>query len=360
MTSTPLALVTALGLAALVASPGNALAADPATANAASANAASANAASANPVTVDNFARAESDLYFRNIAKDGFGQFSHRRQLASIDRQPIIRLNRDTLYSAAVFDLDAGPVTVTLPDPGKRFLSLQAINEDHYIPVVAYGGATTLTREQVGTRYVAVAIRTFVDPADAGDVAQVHALQDAIQVEQPGGPGRFEVPQWDPVSQKKVRDALLVLAATILDFNRAFGSRDEVHPVRHLVGSAAAWGGNPDKDATYLNITPSRNDGATIYRLTVKDVPVAGFWSVSLYNAQGYYEKNPQDAYSLNNITARKGADGVIAVQFGGCDGAVPNCLPIVKGWNYTVRLYRPSPAILDGSWTFPVAVPVD
>ena len=140
MTSIPLALVTALGLAALVASPGNALAADPATANAASANAASANAASANPVTVDNFARAESDLYFRNIAKDGFGQFSHRRQLASIDRQPIIRLNRDTLYSAAVFDLDAGPVTVTLPDPGKRFLSLQAINEDHYIPVVAYGG----------------------------------------------------------------------------------------------------------------------------------------------------------------------------------------------------------------------------
>ena len=67
-------------------------------------------------VTVDNFIRAESDLYFGNVVKDGgFGKFLHRRQPASIDNQTVIRLNRDTLYSAAVFDLDAGPVTVTLP-----------------------------------------------------------------------------------------------------------------------------------------------------------------------------------------------------------------------------------------------------
>jgi len=43
----------------------------------------------------------------------------------------------------------------------------------------------------------------------------------------------------------------------------------------------------------------------------------------------------------------------------GGCTSGVANCLPIVSGWNYTVRLYRPRAAILDGSWTFPEAVPV-
>jgi Protein of unknown function (DUF1254) len=69
------------------------------------------------PVTPDNFPRAESDLYFGNIVKDGgFGQFTHRREPAAIDKQTIIRLNRDTLYSAAIFDLDSGPVTITLPD----------------------------------------------------------------------------------------------------------------------------------------------------------------------------------------------------------------------------------------------------
>ena len=90
------------------------------------------------PVTVDNFIRAESDLYFGGILKDSgaIGKFIHRREPAPIDNQTVIRLNRDTLYSSAVFDLDAGPVTITLPDAGKRFMSMQVINEDHYVPAV--------------------------------------------------------------------------------------------------------------------------------------------------------------------------------------------------------------------------------
>nr|WP_200994528.1 DUF1254 domain-containing protein [Rhizobium rhizogenes]QCL09884.1 hypothetical protein pC5.8b_394 [Rhizobium rhizogenes] len=315
----------------------------------------------AESVTVDNFVRAESDLYFSNIVKDGgFGKFFHRREPATIENQTVIRLNRDTLYSAAVFDLDAGPVTITLPDAGKRFISLLAINEDHYVPAVSYGGASTFTKEQVGTRYLAIAIRTFVDPSDPKDVDQVHALQDAIKIDQSGGPGKFEAPKWDLASQKKVRDALLSLATTMPDFNKAFGSKAEVDPVRHLVASAAAWGGNPDKDATYLNITPQKNDGKTVYKLAVKDVPVDGFWSISLYNSKGYYEKNRYGAYSLNNVTAKKSDDGSIGIQFGGCDGKIPNCLPTMKGWNYTVRLYRPREAILDGTWKFPDPQPVN
>ena len=45
-----------------------------------------------------------------------------------------------------------------------------------------------------------------------------------------------------------------------------------------------------------------------------------------------------------------------MVVQFGGCDGKVANCLPIVKGWNYLIRLYRPRAEILSGAWTFPDA----
>jgi hypothetical protein len=85
-------------------------------------------------------------------------------------------------------------------------------------------------------------------------------------------------------------------------------------------------------------------------------VPVDGFWSISLYNSEGYYEKNQYNAYSLNSITAKRGDDGSIAVQFGGCDGKIPNCLPIMKNWNYMVRLYRPRTEILSGKWKFPEA----
>lgn len=311
-------------------------------------------------VSPDNFARAESDLYFGNIVKDdGFGKFFFLRELTPIDHQLVIRANRDTLYSAAVFDLDAGPVTITLPDAGDRFMSMQVIDEDHYTHDVIYTkGPHTITRSQIGTRYVAVPVRILVDPNDPDDVAAVHNLQDGIAVRQ-DKPGSFEVPNWDPVSQKTVRDALVTLATTLPDTKRTFGTKEDTDPVRHLIGSANAWGGNPEKDALYLTVVPTQNDGSALHTLRVGDVPVDGFWSVTVYNKDGYFSPNPQNAYSFNNVTAQKGPDGSTAIQFGGCDGNVPNCLPITPGWNYTVRLYRPQQQILDGSWTFPGAQPI-
>jgi hypothetical protein len=162
------------------------------------------------------------------------------------------------------------------------------------------------------------------------------------------------VPDWDAASQKKVRDALLALATTVPDAKGMFGDRGKVDPVRHLIGTAFGWGGNPERDAYYLNVYPARNDGTTRYRLTVKSVPVDAFWSITVYNAAGYLEPNATGVYSVNNLTAKTVSDGSITIEFGGCDGRNPNCLPIVNGWNYTVRLYRPRPEILSGVWTFP------
>ncbi len=87
-------------------------------------------------------------------------------------------------------------------------------------------------------------------------------------------------------------------------------------------------------------------------------MPVDGFWSISVYNAKGFFEKNAHDAYSLNNITGKKARTARSTVQFGGCDGKIANCLPITPGWNYTVRLYRPRAEILNGTWKFPEAQP--
>src|SRR6266403_1137188 len=168
--------------------------------------------------------------------------------------------------------------------------------------VFDYGaGRYTMTRQEMGTRYGSLVIRILANPKDPEDMKQVHALQDAIEVEQKSS-GKYETPNFDPVSQKKVRDALLVLGTTILDNKRMFGGRTEVDPVRHLIGSAMLWGGLPEKDALYLNITPENNDRTAVYKLNVPDVPVDGFWSITVYNAKGYLEPNRYSAYSLNNI----------------------------------------------------------
>jgi hypothetical protein len=309
----------------------------------------------AKPVSVDNFSRAETDVTMAAYARDGaLGKFLHARAPASIDDQKIVRMNRDTLYSFGVFDLDAGPVTLTLPDTGKRYMMAQTIDEDHYTHSVDYAPTSkTYSKDMIGTRYMIVIVRTLADPENEDDLKQVHSLQDAIKISQ-RSMGELNISNWDAASQAKVRDALKVLGSTLVNTDRMFGNKQEVDPIRHLIGAAIGWGGNPSSAAIYLTGHPKGNDGSDVEKLTAKDVPVDGFWSISVYNAKGFFEKNSLNSYSLNNLTTKPDKDGAVTVQFGGCERNTPNCIPITKGWNYTVRLYRPRQELIDGKWKFP------
>jgi hypothetical protein len=308
------------------------------------------------PVTPDNFARAESDLRFSMAVKNGgLGKFFHQRAPASLDKQTLPRAERDLLISTAVFDLDAGPVTITLPDPGQRYLSLQIVDEDGYTDEFDYGAGThVLTKEKLGSRYGLAALRIAVDPDAPQDIAAANAFQDSVKVEQPNGPGVFQVPDWDAQSQIDVRTGLRVLAGTLPDTKGLSGARGKVDPVRRLIGAAVAWGAPPAGDVFVLDRTPADNSGSAVYRLTLKDVPVDGFWSVSVYNERGFFSPNAAKAYSLTSATAKPDPDGGYVLQFGGCEAAIANCLPTPPDWSLAVRLYRPKPAALDGGWTFP------
>jgi Protein of unknown function (DUF1214) len=152
-------------------------------------------------------------------------------------------------------------------------------------------------------------------------------------------------------------DPLLELAKRVPDTKPMFGSKEEVDPVRFLIGSEFGWGGLPAEEAYYLNVNPELPVGE--YEITVKDVPVDAFWSISVYNKDGYFEKNDLDVYSVNSISGKPNDDGSFTVYLGGCDDGRVNCIPLTEGWNYAVRLYEPRPEILDGTWTFPSAQPV-
>ena len=142
-----------------------------------------------------------------------------------------------------------------------------------------------------------VGVRIFVDPNNPKDMQQANALQDAVTASQPGGPGTFVIPNWDPVSQKKVRGALMALSNTLPDLRYAAGpNRTAVDPVRRIAAAASGWGLNPDRDAIYLNVFPDKNDGTTAYRLTVREVPVDAFWSLTVYTAEGFFKPNEFNA----------------------------------------------------------------
>ncbi|WP_285363975.1 DUF1214 domain-containing protein [Microbacterium sp. LMC-P-041] len=304
------------------------------------------------PVTFANFAEIETARMFAAIAAsaDGSNRWNHYRVPTPIDQQTVIRMNRDTLYSAAIIDISEG-ATITVPDAGDRYVSVMLVNEGHYIDKVLHDpGVHSLSAEDLGSDFVLAATRILVDSEDPDDVSIVNALQDELAVSSTGA-REFAAPAYDESSFAETRQALLTLAKGLGGLERCFGRAEDVDPVRHLLGTAAAWGGLPENEAFYLNVDPRLPVGE--YTLRVGDVPVDGFWSVSLYDAQGYFAPNDAGAYSVNSVTGVRDPDGSITVRFGGYP-ALPNVLPLTQGWNYLVRLYRPRPEVLDGTWSFP------
>lgn len=317
-------------------------------------------AAYAEGVRVDamNFIAAQTAMQFATYQKGagGVNKVLNVRRPVPIDKQTTIRMNRDTLYSFIVVDISQG-ATVTLPDAGSRYRSMMVVNEQNYINAVYLdSGRHELTKQKFGSDHVFIGIRTLVDSNSPEDIKKVNELQDGIKVEAKSAKP-FVPPDYDMASYKATLAGLLELGKGVPSSRGWFGSKEETTPIGHLIGSAVGFGGLPQKNAFYLNVNPDLPVGE--YSLTAKDVPVRAFWSVSLYNKQGYFQKNPENAYNFNSVNAKKSADGSITIHFGGCGDGRVNCLPIMDGWNYAVRLYEPDKSVLDGKYVFPSVKPV-
>jgi hypothetical protein len=312
------------------------------------------------PVNIDNFVRAATDIEFTKYVSSagGVNQFFHFREPTPIDKQLTIRMNRDTLYSAAVVDISQG-AKVSLPNAGERYMTAMVINQDHYINRVFSGGGTyTLDMDTFHTPYVVVWIRTLVDAGDPDDIAAVNVLQDEMAIDAVSSIP-FSPPNYDQDIFKSMVSAAIAFAPFVPNSFRMFGTKDEVDPIRHFIGTAGGWGGLPESEAYYLGVEPGLPVGE--YKIEVpSEVPVDAFWSVSLYNADGFFEPNERNAYNINSVTGIRNNDGSMTIHLGGCADDRVNCLPIMEGWNYTVRLYQPGPEILNRSWTFPEAQPVN
>jgi hypothetical protein len=300
-----------------------------------------------------NFVTAQTAMQFETYQQRarGVNKILSAREPVAIDNQPTIRMNRDTLYSMGVVDISQG-ATVTLPDAGSRYMSMMVTNEENYINAVYLKpGQYELTKEKFGSDHVWIVIRTLVDSNSVEDIKQVHALQDQITV-QAKSVKPFTSPTYNKASYKATLEALLDLGKGLPNSKGWFGSKPDTTPIGHLIGAAVGFGGLPENHAYYLNVNPDLPVGE--YGFTAKDVPVRAFWSVSLYNKEGYFQKNPQKAYNFNSVNAKKNTDGSVTIHFGGCDDGRVNCLPIMEGWNYGVRFYEPVQALLNGDFTFP------
>ena len=307
-------------------------------------------------VTEENYALAESQVifgtYVQRIAAasgtNGVGVLQHNKVGADPKDRTIMRINFDTIYSMAVVDLKEDAV-LTLPETNGRYQSAWIITDEHYNPMAfVKPGTYTLTQENVGSRYAMIAIRTQANTADPADLAIANELQEQLVLEQEDR-GSWEISNhWDMKEILKMRAMYSKIAGEDgITSEVMFGKKGEVPLKEHNVGSAVGWGGMTPERAVYPSYYAESNAPQT---LTLMDVPAGAFWSVTVYDKEGY----PQgEVYNINSEFAAANDDGSVTIHFGGEKDAV-NYMDIFDGWNVALRIYEPTEAYFNGEWVRP------
>jgi len=352
-------------------------------------------------VTVELFGRAESDVTFASyLGGVAFNEFGHLRALTPLDEQKVVRMNRDTLYSFVLLDFGkCTPSGVKLLFPpaeniGDRFVSAEIISQDHDIIATKYlkddvdGSGIEITPSDVGTDKALILLRTFTDGTD-DDLTKAHAVQDLFSVVPINGEEgdesscqaskeeyMAEVAMWDKDSLATVRDLIKELQKhSNATSGEMFGpNRDELNYLYYLFGTATGWGGQPSEDAVYI-YGPSDptvdTSGQVAYQMTIPgaELPLVrdpttgdfvGFWSITVYDKDGFMEPNALGVNSVNSVTATNDGGPGTTITFAPeahCVELPTNCLPITPSWNYIIRLYVPEQALIDGSYEMPKLV---
>jgi len=307
-------------------------------------------------VTDENYALAETQViftdYVKKIAKatgtDGVGVFIHNKKGANPKDKTVMRINFDTIYSFVVLDLTES-ATLVMPETNGRYQSAWFITEEHFNPMaLSKPGTYTVTQEEMGARYIMIAIRTQANVEDPKDMAIANALQQKLEIHQKDKGSYKASNSWNMdeimAMRTKYQNIVQDKKLTTDDF---FGPKGKRSLELQNAGTSFGWGGLTKEEAAYPAYFPTTTAAQT---LTLKDVPVNAFWSITVYDDGGY----PQtDTYNINSQFAKKNADGSITIHFGG-DTKQDNYMQTFKGWSFILRLYQPKQAYFDGSWKKP------
>ena len=301
--------------------------------------------------------------------------------LVKAGEDKVVRMNNDTYYKMAFFQLDDGAVILESSNPSKsRFSSFQLMDDHNvnYQNIIYPDGKYTLyygnkpeviqgTAIEVPSALSLVIVRVEVkDKNNAKDVADAKNIFNGITTK---GPVIMEFPKLDLLSsydEKVATESLKRIdeVSESTDFSKLIaGSGDVPEKVSYLqlaAGTKGGWGGpvtsHSAYELIYLDGKGEEMHGSKgTYTITTKQPPVDAFWSVTAYDTArgGFFHPNSEDRYHINNTSAVKNTDGSFTFTFKqACTKEDINCLEVPAGrFDYTIRYYLPGEAIRDGSW---------
>ena len=308
-------------------------------------------------VTPETFIRAETDRQFGIVVKmaGGVNKTFHFRRPTPLDKQNIVRMNRDTLYSMAIVDTSQG-ASIRVPAlPEGRYASVMLMDNDHYCPFVIYGSGThELPRD---TKYLGVGVRIQVfNPQDEDEVALINELQDQFIIRANSADPLPEF-KWDLESLQALTVQYEKDSKQYSSWQGMMGPRGQVDEKTRHIAAAAAWWLFPEWDATYLNYSGG-HDYPVCHQATYQVPENDAFWSITVYGNDGFMKS---DNNIVNSSNVKLNVDGTFTVYFGAVEtcGEVPNRLDTTEGWNFLMRIYRPAKSVLEGAYKLPAAKPV-
>tara|TARA_R110000787_G_scaffold41071_2_gene101570 strand:+ start:1002 stop:2105 length:1104 start_codon:yes stop_codon:yes gene_type:complete len=283
----------------------------------------------------------------------GVNNFNHKPQLTPTDKQPVVRMNRDTYYSMAVIDVSKG-ASITMPEiPEGKYMSIQPVTEDHRIQAMKYGAGTFDLTTHTGTHlYVVVRLDATFTEAEAKEI------HDKMSISA-NSDNSFTTMPVDEESFTAVENALKAKMTSVIKrdgvdalkgmFTDPRDSSNELFTQeKYELGAALGWGGAQMIDNIY---ELSENYSADhCYQLTFEDPENLAFWSITVYDKKGFMFN---DLANFSSNKAQANADGTYTVSFG-CGADAPNNMEIANPsgvFNIAVRHYQPSKRVFDDDY---------
>lgn len=294
-------------------------------------------------VTFENYNQAETARNFNNWARLGAeNNMMHRKELSPTGPDaPTVRMNFDTLYSVGVYDND-GSMTVSMAE-SDVYQSIMILDTDGYTPYFLTEPGEYVIENDSETLFVA--IRTGVEDRHSQEsFEKAYAAQSGITVEGYGS-GAYVMPPYD---QEQLHALTAEYNDKMLAAKIQFTYGDGETPVneeQRTWSNAAGWGGMAVEVGVANTYTTSENlPGDKCYAVAFPDTGNTFFTSFTIYDINGYLLEGNSH---INSYTWESEDDGSTTIRFN-CEGAVNNITSSGNEYNYIIRNYGASQAMID------------
>ena len=304
-------------------------------------------------VTLDNFIHAESTrAYLKELAQSNnkVNAIRPNRVFPNTDNQDIIRMNSDTLYTKFILDVKGGATVTT--KPYDSYQNIMVLDPNHSEIATLTGHGTLKIDESMLTEghHAFIIVRTGLqrDLTEKEMFAKAHKAQDNISItynsSEPYIPSvNYDFTTLDTIKYKILEDFVKQPKKDVI--KNGFGTVKTRDPDAARVVIAIGWGGLSGTNAVYSSFNSTKERCSFTINKPNLYYDKKGFFSVTIYNADGYIATMN---YALNSDDMVANKDGTYTINFLASGEPIKegekNVLRTPRGkvWTGILRAYYP------------------